>query len=103
MFRISGYFLCGSKPGGFCTQVWMRLPSKLLYQISSGSVRFSFENSSSLMLVNCLGDEPDVARSRTKRSLTRVGVEITYTSFEASGVARKVVTPWFPEVKSVAF
>src|SRR5438874_5171512 len=98
MFRISGYFLCGSKPGGFCTQVWMRLLSKLSYQISSGSVRFSFENSSSLMLVNCLGDALDVVRSSANRSFTRVGVEITYTSFVPSGVARKVITPWFPEV-----
>src|SRR5215831_13584766 len=101
MFRISGYFLCGSKPGGFCTQVWMCLPSKLLYQISSGSVRFSFENSSALMSVNCLGDVPDIERSRTKRSFTRVGVDSTYTSLEPSGVTRKLITPWFPEVKSV--
>src|SRR5207247_8725583 len=57
-----------SKSGGFCNQAWMCLPSKVSYQISSGSVRFSLENSSSFMCVSCLDDAADVVRSRTKRS-----------------------------------
>src|SRR5258706_11208721 len=47
MLRMSGYFLFASKSGGFWIHAWIFLPSKLVYQISSGSVRFSLENNRS--------------------------------------------------------
>ena len=34
---MSGYFFVASKAGGFRIQPWIFLPSKLVYQISSGS------------------------------------------------------------------
>src|ERR1039458_10683727 len=53
MFRINGSVFAGSKSGGVCTHAWIFLPSKLEYQISSGSVRFNSENRAPLMLVIC--------------------------------------------------
>src|SRR4051794_1744888 len=100
MFSINGYFLLGSKSGGFCTHVCTFLPSKLVYQISSGSVRFNLANNSSLMCVNCRG-VPELASSQN-RSPMRVGVEINKANFEASGTARTETTAWLPDVRSVS-
>src|SRR6266516_4505396 len=99
MFRISGYFLPGSKLGRFRTQAWTRFPSKLVYQIDSGSVIFRCENRSSLTCVSCLGSPPDL--SIQKRSPIRVGVETLTTNFEPSEVDRKPITAWLPLVTSL--
>src|SRR5574341_414183 len=101
MLRMSGYFFDGSKSGGFCTQVSIRRPSKLVYQISSGSVRFSFEKRSSLMCVSCFGVAPGF--SSQNKSPIRVGVEIRSTIFDPSSVAQKLCTAWLPVVRSVSF
>jgi hypothetical protein len=61
---MSGYFFDASKPGGFRIQPWIFLPSKLEYQISSGSFMVRPLNSSSLKVVSFLG-VPPVALSAT--------------------------------------
>src|SRR5437868_15167042 len=96
MSRISGYFFDGSKSGGFCTHVWIFLPSKLVYQISSGSVSLICENSFSLKFVSCLGADP--LASATYKSPILVGVEISSANFDPSFEALKETTSCFPSV-----
>src|SRR3954447_9797690 len=85
--RISGYFFDGSKDAGFRIQPWIFFPSKLVYQISSGSGSDSCDWRSSLKVVSFLvaADWPD---DRTSRSPTIVGVERTIAkrAAEASAV-----------------
>src|SRR3954468_9176650 len=81
MFRMSGYFLLGSKSGGFCTQVSIFLPSKLVYQISSGSLSFSCDINLSFTCVSCFVLP---LASATKMSVIVVGVDITNANVEPS-------------------
>src|SRR5687767_13937764 len=74
MFRMSGYFFEGSKSGGRCAHVCTRLPSKLVYQISSGGVRRSCAKSASLNDVNRRGCA--LCASSIQRSPITVGVEM---------------------------
>jgi len=55
MFRINGYFLCACENLAAFEHACMRLPSKLSYQISSGSVRFNLDNSPSFTFVTASG------------------------------------------------
>src|SRR6476646_7916926 len=102
MFRTSGYFFAASKSGGFWIHAWIFLPSKLVYQISSGSVRLSWENSLSLIWVIWRGGAVEPWFS-TNKSPMFVGVEISTTKVLASFVARNRSTACFPLVSSVIF
>src|SRR5665811_612789 len=52
---MSGYFFDASKCGGLRIQPWMRRPSKLLYQNSSGALRSSVLKSPSFTCVISIG------------------------------------------------
>src|SRR6185312_13418481 len=97
MFRISGYFFDESKSGGFWIHAWIFLPSKLVYQISSGEVRLSWEKSLSLMWVIWRGGPVEPWFS-TNKSPMFVGVEISTTNVLPSFVALNLSTACFPFV-----
>src|SRR5688500_16151041 len=74
IWTINGYFFAASNEGGFWIQAWIFLPSKLVYQNSSGSVSVRLPNSASLKDVSFLGV---ATPSMTNTSPTCVGVEMT--------------------------
>ena len=78
--RIIGYFFDASKPGGLRIQPWIFLPSKLVYQISSGSFIVSWLNRSSLNVVSFL-DAALPELSIACRSPTTVALDRTNASF----------------------
>ena len=84
--RISGYFFDGSKSGGLRIQPWIFLPSKLLYQISSGSLCWMSLKSSSLTCVIWRGFG-DARVMTIAMSPMLVCVEIVAAIVDASGVA----------------
>ena len=100
MSRINGYFFAEEKSGGFWIHAWIFFPSKLVYQISSGSVRFKLENSFSLTFVSRRCSAPFSTRNK---SPTLVGVDILTTTREPSCDAVKCSTACLPCVTSVAW
>src|SRR5450759_2478893 len=97
---MSGYFFAGSKPGGLRIHPWIRRPSKLGYQISSGALVSISEKSASFTCVSCVkSDAAEAAwreRSRTKRSPIVVGVETRTTAFERFFEMDQDITSWSP-------
>src|SRR5688500_2552281 len=77
---MNGYFRDGSNDGGLTIQPWILRPSKLGYQISSGSGSESWPNNSSLNVVSFFVPAP-AAVSTTCRSPTTVGDDRTSASF----------------------
>ena len=85
MLRMSGYFFPAVKPGGFITQVSTLVPSKLVYQKSSGVTSWSLENSESLTCVSWVRRR--VCASSAYTSGRCVGSPMVSASVRASGVA----------------